>query len=334
MDYRQLFSDDEVRQEFLDRFDEIAAGTAALGGFESMDAGLTVDRAAEAVERMAEGNWVPGDSGLEAIIKRFTRPVHLVQRSTFQLPPDGRPTSAHVTARLERARRPLERAIPSVGRIELRNHALQWAGTGWMVGPRLAVTNRHVAEVFAREAKAGAGKGFAFNQSWTGKPVRADLDWYQEYQQPEESRFRVTEVVWIEPDGSHDVALLRIDARGEDGGTPPSPIELDTSGARTGHWVAVIGYPARDSRADAGDQQRIFDGVYDCKRLAGGKLTAVQGKDIVHHDATTLGGNSGSAVIDLDSGKAVALHFAGVAGQRNVAVHAAAVARIVHAHGR
>ncbi|WP_416965860.1 trypsin-like serine peptidase [Streptomyces sp. Agncl-13] len=334
MDYRQLFSDDEVRQEFLDRFDEIAAGATGLGGFESVDAGLTVDRAAKAVERMSEGLWVPDDSGLEAIVERFTRPVHLVQKSTFRLPPDGRATSANLTARVERARRPLERAIPSVGRIDLRNHAnLTWAGTGWMVGPRLVVTNRHVAETFAREARAGAGSGFAFKQSWTGKVVRPTLDWYHEHQQPEESRFRVTEVVWIEPDHRYDVALLRIDATGEDGENPPPPIALDTSGARVSGWIAVIGYPGQDSHADLADQQRIFDGVYRCKRLAAGRLTAVQGQDVVHHDATTLNGNSGSAVIDLDSGKAVALHFGGAAERSNVAVHAAAVARIVRAHG-
>ncbi|WP_406130596.1 hypothetical protein [Streptomyces sp. NBC_00989] len=56
MDYRQLFSDDEVRQEFLDRFDEIAAGATGLGGFESVDAGLTVDRAAEAVARIVRAH--------------------------------------------------------------------------------------------------------------------------------------------------------------------------------------------------------------------------------------------------------------------------------------
>lgn len=333
MDYRQLFSDDEVRQEFLDRFDEITTGATALGGVESMDGGLTVDRAAEAAERMAEGLWVPDGSGLEAIIERFTRPVHLVQKSTFTLPQDGRSTSRHVAAHVERARRPLERAIPSVGRIELRNHALTWAGTGWMVGPRLAVTNRHVAESFALGSPAGAGAPFAFRQSWTGKSIRPSLDWYQEYQRPEESRFRVTEVVWIEPDGSHDVALLRVDPRGEDGETLPPPLVLDTSGARAGRWIAVIGYPGRDSRADPADRERIFDGVYDCKRLAAGQLTAVDGKRVVHHDATTLGGNSGSAVIDLDSGKAVALHFGGTAGRSNVAVHAAALAEIIRTHG-
>ncbi|MFG3141698.1 trypsin-like serine peptidase [Streptomyces sp. NPDC048211] len=328
-----MFSENEVRQEFLDRFDEIAAGATALGGVESIDGGLTVDRAAAAAQRMAEGLWVPDGSGLEAIIERFTRPVHLVQRSTFTLPPDGRATSKHVTAQVERARRPLERAIPSVGRIELRNHAMTWAGTGWMVGPRLAVTNRHVAELFALESKAGPGTAFALRRSWTGKSIRPSLDWYQEYQRPEESRFRVTEVLWIEPDGSHDVALLRVDPRGEDGEALPPPLGLDTSGARAGRWVAVIGYPGRDSRADDSDRERIFDGVYDCKRLAAGRLTAVEGQRVVHHDATTLGGNSGSAVVDLDSGKAVALHFGGTAGLSNVAVHAAALAEIIRTHG-
>lgn len=330
MDYRHLFSDDAVKQEFLDRFDEIAAGAAALSGFESIDGGLTVDRAAEAVEEMTEGVWVPRNSGLEAIIERFIRPVHLVQKSTFVLPADGLATSKQVATQVERARRPLEGAIPSVGRVDLRNHALDWVGTGWMVRPGLVVTNRHVAEQFAR----GSGTGFAFRQFRTGRPVRCSLDWFQEYQQPEESRFRVSEVVWIEPDSGFDVALLRVAATGEDGEAPPPVIALDTTAARVGRWIAVIGYPGYDARANPADQQRIFDGVYDCKRLAAGRITATEGRDVVHHDATTLNGNSGSAVIDLDSGKAVALHFAGAAGRSNVAVHAAAVDRIVRSHGR
>ncbi len=129
------------------------------------------------------------------------------------------------------------------------------------------------------------------------------------------------------------MALLRVDPRGEDGEALPPPLGLDTSGARAGRWVAVIGYPGRDSRADDSDRERIFDGVYDCKRLAAGRLTAVEGQRVVHHDATTLGGNSGSAVVDLDSGKAVALHFGGTAGLSNVAVHAAALAEIIRTHG-
>ncbi|MDX3585740.1 trypsin-like serine peptidase [Streptomyces europaeiscabiei] len=329
MDYRQLFADDDVGQEFLDRFDEIAASAEGLGGLEGMGSGLTVDRAADAVRQMTEGVWVPGDSGIEAIIERHLRPVHLVQKSTPVLPPDGFITHQQVTERVERSRRTLEKVIPSVGRIDLRNHLLEYAGTGWMVGPRLVVTNRHVAQEFAY----AHGKGFAFETSGSGKPVRATLDWYQEYQQPQESRFRVTEVVWIEPRTGPDVALLRISPTGEDGESAPAVISLDISRVRVGQWIGVIGYPAFDSRANRPDQQRIFDNVYDCKRLAAGLVTAVDGRGTVHHDATTLGGNSGSAVVDLDTGHALALHFRGKERRSNEAVPASAVARIVEAHG-
>ncbi|MER6414836.1 hypothetical protein ABT383_23965 [Streptomyces humidus] len=85
------------------------------------------------------------------------------------------------------------------------------------------MTNRHVAEEFARQTGASSGSECAFKQSWTGKVVRPSLDRYQEYQQPEESRLRVTEVVWIEPDHRYDVALLRIDPNSEDGENPPPP---------------------------------------------------------------------------------------------------------------
>ncbi|MGW2960846.1 trypsin-like serine peptidase [Streptomyces sp. NPDC001220] len=330
MDYRYLFADDEVRQEFLDRFDEIAAGAAGLSGSESMDGGLTVDVAADAVRRMTEGIWVPGGSGVEAIIERYLRPVHLVQDSTVVLPPDGFVTNQKVSERVEHSRQALENAIPSVGRVDLCNHWLEYAGTGWMVSSQLVVTNRHVASEFAY----AHGKGFAFDMSAPGKPVKATMDWYQEYQRPSKSRFRVTEVVWIEPRSGPDVGLLRIADIGEDGEAEPGVVSLDTTPVQVGRWIAVIGYPALDSRANPLDQQRIFDGVYDCKRLAAGLVTAIDGDGVVHHDATTLGGNSGSALIDLDTGKAVALHSRGRERLSNEAVPASAVARIIRAHGR
>ena len=60
-----------------------------------------------------------------------------------------------------------------------------------------------------------------------------------------------------------------------------------------------------------------------------GQVTALLGDTRLYHDATTLTGSSGSAVIDLASGKAVGLHFEGVAGDHNTAVLAPQVARIV-----
>ena len=38
------------------------------------------------------------------------------------------------------------------------------------------------------------------------------------------------------------------------------------------------------------------------------------------HDASTLGGNSGSAVIDVESGEVIALHFVGADLRANYAV--------------
>jgi S1-C subfamily serine protease len=331
MDYRQVFSDGGLREEFLDRFDEIMTCLAAATGLESLEGGLDIDQAAEVTARMAEGLRPGDDSGLEAIILRFARPVHLVRNGTFHSSPDGFAESDEVTAVLEAGRTPLEGAIPSVGRIELRNHRLDWVGTGWMVGADLVVTNRHVAQEFA----AAAGAGFAF-RTISGRLTHALLDWRREYLQPEESRFRVTEVAWIEPDASpFDAALLRMAETGEEGQPPPPVIELASEAEPTdvGQWIAVIGYPANDSRANPADRQRIFDGIYDHKRLAAGRLTAVEPNGVVHHDATTLGGNSGSAVIDLATGKAVALHFDGLPGRQNRAVRASVIEALVRDHG-
>ena len=332
MDFRQVFADHELRTEFMDRFDEIRAAVAGASGLEGLEGGLDADLAAQATSRMAEGVWQDDDSGIEAIVLRFARPVHLVRKGTFRTSPDGFPESSEIAKVLEAGRIPLERAIPSVGRIDLRNHRLNWVGTGWMAGLGLAVTNRHVAQEFA----AAGDRGFAF-RTISGQRTHAVLDWHREYRQPEESRFRVTEVLWIEPDSSHlDMALLRIAETGEAGEPQPPAIELLTdlgSGqAGVGRWVAVIGYPGNDSRADPQDRQRIFDGVYDHKRLAAGKVTAAEPGGLVHHDATTLGGNSGSAVIDLATGKALALHFGGAAGLRNHAVGAPALARLIRDH--
>lgn len=331
MDVRQVFRDPKVRDEFLGRFDELADGARAQGGgLEGLEGGLDFDAAVDVAEGMAEGVYEPGTQpGLEAIIERFTRPVYLVQQSSFTLPPDDFPNSEEIHSHLTAARAALERRLPSVGRIDVRNHRLDWVGTGWMVADDILVTNRHVAVEFAT-ATDGV---FAFRQN-PGRPaVRPSVDWRREYDRPEESRFRILEVLWMEPDDSVDVALLRVEETGENGEATPASVELMTrqelDAVGVGAWVAVVGYPAYDSRNNAADQQRIFDGVYNHKRLAPGQLTSLVETELLHHDATTLGGNSGSLIVDLASGKAVGLHFGGIEGVRNEAVQAPRVQQVL-----
>jgi V8-like Glu-specific endopeptidase len=331
MDLRQVFSDSAVKAEFLERFDELAAqAPAETGGFESLEGGVSLPDPAAAVESMAEGTFSPGsEPGLEAIIERFTRPVHLVQQSTFKVPPDTFPNSEEIRAKLDGGRAGLEHVIPSSGRIDLRNGRLDWVGTGWMVAPDVVVTNRHVAEEFSMRQNGG----FAFKANFGAPPVSASIDWRHEHERTEESIFRVQEIIWVEPPGSVDVALVRISSQGFAGDSEPAVVDLMTRaeivGAGVGAWVAVVGYPARDSRNDLADQQRIFDGIYNVKRLAPGQVTAIVAQDLLHHDATTLGGNSGSVIVDLDSGKAMGLHFGGIEGDRNSAVQAHRVQEIV-----
>lgn len=331
MDFRQLLSDDALRDEFHDRIDEVAASAESGGGLEGLEGGVDPGAVEAAAESMAEGRWDSSDPGLEAIIRRFARPVYLIRGGMLLPPQDNSPDSHQITARLEAARSLLNQVIPSIGRIELRNHRLAWVGTGWVVAPRIVVTNRHVAEVFAR----GSGPGFAFRENEDGGRVAAYLDWRQEYQEPDGSRFRVDDILWIEPDGSLDIALLLISARGEDDEAPPDPIGLLTGQEirqlGRGSWVGVIGYPAYSDHYDR-DEQQIFDGIYGCKRIAPGQVTALFGDARLYHDATTLSGSSGSAVIDLASGKAIGLHFEGFAYDHNTAVLAPQVARVVGMH--
>jgi endonuclease G len=285
---------------------------------------------------MREGTYVEGeDAGAEAIILRFTRPVFLVQDSLVTPPADTNTfaggESAVISDRMTASAPHLQAAIPSVGRINLANHYKEWVGTGWVVKPEIAVTNRHVAEFFA----ARDGNTFPFRKADSYRVVKASIDWRREYARPAESVVRAEEVLWIEPDGGPDLALIRIRATDDDGNATPGPIQLmsqDDVDASVGSWVAVIGYPAQSSENRLDDQQRIFDGIYNVKRVAPGTVMAVTPDGQLIHNATTMGGNSGSVVVDMATGQAVALHFGGFEGDRNMAVQAPVLADRLAAH--
>ena len=75
--------------------------------------------------------------------------------------------------------------------------------------------------------------------------------------------------------------------------------------------------------------ERVFGGRYDVKRAAPGIMTP-NSRGWATHDCTTLGGNSGSVVIDLKSGEAVALHFAGAYVIENYAVPASKIRKYLN----
>jgi len=336
LDFQHLVADDELRTELLDRTGELTvvpsgSNDVSLEGFEVPSEAFdeVSPSALEAgVRQMSEGDWDAenGDSSLEAIVLRFTRPVFFVAGTGFTPPADGFADSEVLMDRLRDASDQIAATVPSVGRIDLTNHRNAWVGTGWVVAPDIVVTNRHVARQFAEADKRGV---LGFRAGAGGRKVQARLDLRREYNCSDESPVRVREVLWIEPDDGPDVALLRVATHDDNGRALPEPIPLMTQhdvDRSLWSWIAVVGYPAWSPYNNPQDQQQIFDDVYEVKRLAPGTIMAVSPDGWLAHDATTLGGNSGSAVVDLLTGKAVALHYGGTEGKRNEAVQAPIVA--------
>jgi V8-like Glu-specific endopeptidase len=67
--------------------------------------------------------------------------------------------------------------------------------------------------------------------------------------------------------------------------------------------------------------RRIFANIYEKKRLQPGNLTnSFESVGEFAHDCSTLGGNSGSCVLDLDTGLVIGLHYSGSYMHSNYAV--------------
>jgi endonuclease G len=201
----------------------------------------------------------------------------------------------------------LVQSIPSIGRIGLPGQSrYPYAGTGFVVGEGLLMTNRHVAEIFA----SGLGtKSLSFRSGWS-----VDIDFLRERGRDQQQELAVHGVRMIHP--YWDMALLEVEGLS---GRTPLQLSLQDIGDLDGRRVAAIGYPAYDpQRNDIAIQNQLFSGVYGVKRLQPGRLHKRRDtgsfKKLVSagtHDCSTLGGNSGSAVVDLDSGEVLGLHFGG-----------------------
>jgi len=262
-----------------------------------------------------------GDLARETIVLRTGRPVLAVVNDEAQL--EFRDVESEVwRSRLQAAKEALGKAIRAVGRIEVEHHDLDWLGTGWLVADDLVVTNRHVAHEFGLRR----GEGFVFRQGIGGR-MAARIDFLEEIGGSTSREFKLSKILHIEDDNGPDVAFLKVDQ--VSGDSLAAPIQLATTTPRSQQRVAVIGYPASDSRIPEQDLMRqIFGNVFDKKRVAPGQVTRLEG-GLVLHDCSTLGGNSGSVVLDLETGEAVALHFSGRFLEANFAVPAQTVSEVL-----
>jgi Trypsin-like peptidase domain len=263
--------------------------------------------------------------GIEAIVS-VARPALTIDDGAFGDPPP--PWDQILGPHRERIRN----TTLSVGRIGVRGlPQVPYAGTGFMVAEDVVMTNCHVARVFSQSESNGA---------WSFQPgLEADLDFVED---PDTQMaiggpptgVRIDDVIGIHP--ALDLALLRVTpSEAADGMAKPLTLMSRDPGPLAGRNVYVLGYPAPDYRNDRAVQRSIFGDRYFVKRLQPGAGMAppagaifrmepcsagTEQDDVMFHDASTLGGNSGSCVVDLESNQVIGLHFAGQYMQYNEAV--------------
>ncbi len=138
------------------------------------------------------------------------------------------------------------------------------------------------------------------------------------------AEFPITEIIAVHEDPNVDLALFRIPLTSSAGEGAPQPLPLagDPSHSVAQRPVYVIGYPAWDGhRNDPEIMGRIFSNIYNVKRLQPGQILAERPPSpLFYHDCSTLGGNSGSCIVDLQTHQVLGLHFRGRFRQANGAV--------------
>lgn len=306
--------------------DMVAAALRAIekGKVPKLAKHLPLDKAAEALKKggsALESFNAGAAGGLEAIVRLTGRPPMLVQGdAVVEEPLEDFPAN---TGSLIKA---TEKWLASIGRVEFTNHDMRWGGTGWVIkrisdAEAIVATNRHVAKLVALRAENGAG---VFMRSPIGALMSMSVDFNEEVNaRVEDAReVRVSKIIYLADDAEADVALLKITAAAGSAVKIPAAIDLLERDAKDGEVVALVGYPAYDTRNDTSAMAHYFRDLYDVKRFAPGYIMKPSVEAVLSHDCTSLGGNSGSPLISLQDNGVIGLHFAGLYGSYNSAVSA------------
>lgn len=258
----------------------------------------------------------------EAIVLATGRPPLFVKNDKYV-----DPEIEELKNRLKPHRRKLNKAIKSVARLEILNHAsFNYLGTAWMIDEDIMITNRHVVELFTFRR----GKKLHVRTDPFGDTFKTQVDFREEYEQTlAPFEVKIKEILHVEKSGSKypDVALFRVEKNKK----LPKPIKISSNPPSPLEDICVIGYPQRDGlRNDASIMSDLFDDIYQVKRLSPGRVSEIfDDTNVFAHDCTTLGGNSGSVVIRNPTGEALGLHFSGSFMNNNFAVAGSTILKIL-----
>lgn len=296
---------------------ELAGGAAPLESAEvtiaAADVMAAADRAAAKVERGDEGALTDFEfSALEAIVHVIGRPAVRYTDGRIQTLNEEGDNSRWSTL-IVTARAKIDSISASVGRVAIAGPGIpdQMVGTAWRLGDDLVVTNRHVAAFLvpdkalsASEWKLDAAREFVVDFNATNDAKKS-------------ARFPILELVYCAPEADVDLAILRLNAGGS---TLPRALALEwdpkavgqtDDGVFTGQEIYIIGHPYKPFGGDA--VRSVFGKADGYKRWSPGLVTALSSpRPVFEHDCSTLGGNSGSAVLAASGHAVVGLHYAGL----------------------
>jgi len=312
----------------------------------------TTDRAARRLDNNPDAPLPPDEVyALEAVVRADgTRPSLLVRSGVVD---PVQPLAAGWTGQLAAAGDRLTRAVAAIGRVEPTHPSgSDFFGTCWVVDDRngLVLTNRHVLDAMVERLPHAVARTTAGFRVFDG----AFVDFAAESGSADVRRYRIVEATPSQVNGTDfarlDAAVLRIEPLPD--GPQDVPDALTVSADPDGPLgrlasYCIVGYPAQPVYASgtiegvdwAWVTRTLFGNVYGVKRLAPGMthrpLGSLPGDErrwVFGHDATTLGGNSGSPALAW-SDSAFGLHFAGRSIDTNCAHAVSAITSELRALG-
>ena len=329
---RRVTSANEAsRKRYLDRLETLLGNSDAQPALDRH----ILEGADEAIGRLkSRGSWNDkARMGLEALIRLTDRPALRVRGGRIDV---DDPRAADWRDRFIQmlGTGTIESHLGRIGRIDCDSAHV---GTGFVVGNGLILTNRHVLQTFAAPVPRRNGP-----DRWVLTSDAVTIDFAdQPSSRTAASRFRITGVACAGRDdidfdsidlADVDAAMLIVETSNAAGTDLPPGVSLDAdeTSVDRGQTVLVVGYPAQPAalptRIDGSINSdvtarlnTIFAADYGTKYAAPGDVSAALGshtadtaRRVFSHDATTLVGNSGSAIIKaLAPQDIVGLHFGG-----------------------
>jgi S1-C subfamily serine protease len=199
----------------------------------------------------------------------------------------------------------------AIGRIDRING--DSAGTGFLVSSTLLVTNNHVLD-FVSYGVRKLSQG------------QATVRFHWEYGcPPTEKPVDILSVV-----ASHetlDACVLQVSPVDM---TTREPMQVAEQPPDVLAEVVAIGYPFEDASRNPLFISQIFGNKFGVKRGSPGCVTGLGPKrSMVYHDCSTLGGNSGSPLVAMTTGRVVGLHTGGGFLWRNESLDCVALGQFV-----